>query len=472
MDFSSPRLSSKLYGLLLFCSLVTPSVQAKSVSSEDIDQLESRFRTISAAVYNHFAKSQPFGNKRHTNLKALEEDIKTQIHQGKHIQAIDAVKRHLSLIKKNIDNRSIFTIFDLLLAHNEWNTANTLLKEVEHEGDKSLTANVSFIYAKYYMNRGQWKNALSNLRGIKDDLQTEDANYALLLQGISLQRLKDHRGSIKFYNAIPVSSKYHAHAVLNIAVAYIRQGWWTDAKIVIEKLLDDHRAKITDEMTNRLHLVTGYSLLQQGYYRNSRQAFRNIDVKSRYANRALLGIALSASNQEDYVGALNAISILRQKKTLDLSVDEANLLLPYTYEKLSQNLTASKSYSEALSFYQKRVSEIEKLIDSEKSTAKNIKIINDNNSLLIGNNHIDFSRHYPVSFLQNHAELDKLKEHVEKSSSDSIKTKFRRLYADHGLMLKNMARNLLNIRVSHLNSYMSQSRFGLARLYDNSVATK
>ncbi|MDH5776651.1 MAG: tetratricopeptide repeat protein [Gammaproteobacteria bacterium] len=471
MDFSPLRLPILLSGLVISVGIAMPVAQAKTVSNDELKQLEDRFRAVSSAVYTDFTHTRPFGNTRYKTLTELEQTVSQLVEQGKHIQAIDIVKRNLNMIKQGVDNRAIFTIFDLLLTHNEWQTAETLLKEVEDVGDKSLSANVYFNYAKYYMSRGEWKKALNNLRGIKDDLQTEDANYALLLQGISLQRLKDHRGSLKFYNAIPATSKYHPHATLNIAVAYIRQGWWTDAKIAIDKILDDHRIKITDEMTNRLYLVTGYSLLQQGYYRNSRQAFRNIDVDSHYANRALLGIALTASNQEDYVGALNAINILRQKKTFDLSVDEANLLLPYTYEKLSQNLTASKGYSEALAFYQKRVGELTSLLVSSTSNAGNIKIVR-NNSLEIGNNHIDYARYYPASFLQNHTELKALQPHVERYGSSNLKNRFNSLLAQHNATLIKIARNLVNIRIEHLNSYMSQSRFGLARLYDNSVATK
>lgn len=332
-----------------------------------------------------------------------------------------------------------------------------------------MLSNVTFVYAKYYVNRKQWSKTLKNLEGVLNDLPTEDANYALLLRGIAEQNLKNHRSAVKYYARVSETSKYHSLAVLNTAVAYIRQGWWTDAKIIIEKLLDNSKAKVSDEMVNRLYLVTGYSLLEQGYYRNSRDAFRNISLDSQYTNRALLGIALTAMNQEDFIGALNAVNILMQKKSHDLSVDESHLLLPYIYEKIKQHMTASKGYTEALGYYQNRVKAINSLMNAGSKTPLDIKISANKSKLLLDTNIIDFTRLYPKSFLENHSALESLRKHVDDQMNKRTRQKFEHFYTEHTLMLKRMTRSLLDTRIGFLNSYMSQSRFGLARMYDNSV---
>lgn len=472
MDFSflnSNYRCLSLSGLLCACLLWSNAVSAAQVTPAEIKALEKRFRAISTEVYSDLVRQNRFAKNSFKTIEALEQETLNLASQDKHVQAIYLIRKHLNLIKNNIDNRSIFYLIEVLLAHNEWNTANEILATVRSEGDKSLLSNVTFVYAKYFINRKEWSKALENLDGVINDLPTEDANYALLLQGIADQNLKKHRTAVKYYSRISETSKYHSLAVLNTAVAYIRQGWWTDAKLIIDKLLENPKAKVSDEMVNRLYLVSGYSLLEQGYYRHARDAFRNISLDSQYTNRALLGIALTATNQEDFIGALNAINILKQKKSQDLSVDESHLLLPYIYEKLKQHMTASKGYTEALGFYQVRIKSINSLMTPELGLSQEIRISANKSKLHLGDNIINFTRQFPKSFLENHSALESLRQHVDDNMKKNTRQKFERFYAAHTLMLKRMTRSLLDTRIGFLNSYMSQSRFGLARLYDNSV---
>lgn len=464
-------------GTITFCLLIlsfadSPMAVASDTINSQISALEKRFRSVSTAIYSDFVRQKKFGNKRFKTVNDLEQEVLDLVSKKKSIQAIYYIRKNLKLIEENIDSRAIFYLVDQLLLHNEWNTASKILQIVKDEGDKSLVSNVTFLFAKYYANRKHWPATLRNLAGVINDLPTEDAHYALLLQGISEQNRKNHRKAVKYYNRVPANSPYYAISMLNIAVAYIRQGWWTDAKLMIEKVVKNPGSKTNDEIINRMHLVNGYSLLKEGYFRNSRESFRNITVDSQYANRALLGIALTATNQEDFIGALNAINILKQKKSLDLSVDEAHLMLPYIYEKLKQPLTASSSYTAALTYYQQRIAAVNKLIETQIKASQNITISPDKSKLSIGNTEVVFTRFYPKSFLQNHTELVNLKSHTN-SLSPGVKKKYNKLYNDHLAMLKLMAESLLRERIKHLNSYMSQSRFGLARLYDNSaVPTK
>ena len=219
-------------------------------------------------------------------------------------------------------------------------------------------------------------------------------------------------------------------------------------------------------MINRLYLVLGYSLLRKEFYRDSREAFRNIEIDSVYFNKALLGIALTATSQEDHIGALNAINILKSKKSYDLSVDESHLLLPYTYEKLGQNMTASASYTEAQQYYKNRISNIKALSLKESLTAK---IILDNNNVInVENNIVEFTKYYPLSFLENTAKINALEKHMNHISNEKLKKEYRTVKNTHNYLLHKMLGDMFNKRLSYLNSYLNQSRFGLARLFDNS----
>lgn len=268
------------------------------------------------------------------------------------------------------------------------------------------------------------------------------------------------------YSQIAKTSKYYPIARLNIATAYIRQDWWTDAHIEINNILNHKEIKTNKEMVNRLYLVLGYSLLRKEFYRDSREAFRNIEIDSKYFNKALLGISLTATNQEDYIGALNAINILKEKQSFDLSVDESHLLLPYIYEKLEQNLTASASYTDAQSYYQSRINNINTIKNKTDISAE--KILRNNSQLVIENNVIDFSKHFPISFLENTARLNKLSKFKSNIKNKKIISQLNIIKDKHHQLLTKIVSVIFDNRLTYLNSYMNQARFGLARLFDNS----
>ena len=366
----------------------------------------------------------------------------------------------------------MFPTFRFLLDNNNLLVANKLYTHAKNEADKSLISNISFIYAGYYLKRKKWKKVLQYTEDTYTDLSDDDANLARLYTGIAMQKVKQHRRAVNIYSKIPQQSKYYPAARLNIATAYIRQDWWTDAHIKINEILKpkqkNNKIKVDREMISRLYLILGYSLLNKEFYRDSREAFRNIEINSQYFNKALLGIALTATNQEDYIGALNAINILKAKKTFDLSVDESHLLLPYIYEKLNQNMTASASYSDAQKYYQERIKNVSALKNNAQNNIDIKKILANNNHVNIKNNIINFSNNIPVSFLENISRIDELSNYSSQYNNMKLKNDFSRLKNKHKKLLSEIFSELIEQRLTYLNSYMNQSRFGLARLFDNS----
>jgi len=301
------------------------------------------------------------------------------------------------------------------------------------------------------------------LDGIFSELPNKEADYAYLMYGTSLQHLKKHREAVKYYKNIRKNSEYYVYGLLNTALAYIRQGWWTEAHIVIKSALKDKNVIKSDEIINRLYLVLGYSLLQKDYYRDSRDSFRNISQDSRYANRALLGISLTAASQNDFIGSLNLLSILKDKTSLDLSVDESYLLIPYVYSNLKQYLTASASYNEALSYYQSRILDVVELIKSDEMFGLS-NMTKEDGVFLIKSNIIDITENYPVSFIYN---LKKIDSWVGQIHNGKLKKDIISLHADTRIVLNKILREALALRKEHLNSYLNQSRYGLARMYDS-----
>lgn len=442
------------------------------ISSTEIQVLENNYQNITNQLYTSLARNVSECRSRTRSLKRLNLQLQKLSTQNKKIIGVCLIQNHLPLIQKNIDSKETFPILQFLLDNNNLHLANKLYKIAKNESDSSLVSNISFIYARYYLKRKQWKKALLHIKDTYNDLTTEDANLAYLFTGIALQKLKQHRPAVKIYSKIPKSSKYYPAARLNIAIAFIRQDWWTDAHIEIDGIINNKIINTHSEMINRLYLVLGYSLLRKEFYRDSREAFRNVEINSIYFNKALLGIALTATNQEDYISALNAINILTEKKTFDLSVDESHLLLPYIYEKLNQNMTASASYTDAQSYYKKRIKNIKSINNENQHNINAPNILNNHNQLNIKNNIVDYSKYFPVSFLENSTQLNEFSKYMFHVKNIKLKNKHKALKEKHNKLLSRMVTVIFDDRLTYLKSYMNQSRFGLARLFDNSNTAK
>ena len=281
-----------IFGLWLFFALLlflTRPAWGQTIALSEIEELDKRFQNVSSHYYKLLAQQNgQYKISRFDQLSQLDRTIRELEEKNQHIEMMALITNNLALIENNTDIPSITYFIALLLEHNEWNSATALFKTIQQNSNKIIISNAQYAFAKYYFKRQKWKQTLDYLEGILTDIVTNDAHYALLIKGISLQKLKKHRAAIKVYESIPNTSKYYAYATLNKAVAYIRQDWWTDAHLAINEILQQHREKVSNEMANRLFVVLGYSLMRKEYYRNARDTFRHVNLDSQYANRALL----------------------------------------------------------------------------------------------------------------------------------------------------------------------------------------
>ncbi|VAW87335.1 hypothetical protein MNBD_GAMMA18-276 [hydrothermal vent metagenome] len=423
-----------------------------------------------SANFQAFLLTQPqWLSEKHSGIEPLLSVVKQHIAENNSALAANTLFNNITLLNEYYDDKNIPYFINILLNQNDTKTAHALFELVNHKGDQVLRSNSAYRFAAFSFRQNKWQKTLQLLDGVMTDLVDEDYQHALLMQGVSLQKLQKHRDSITHYEKVEPTSAYYLSARLNMAIANIRQGWWTDAHITIQNSLKSAEAAKQEETLNRLYLTLGYSLLSQKNYRDSRDYFRNISVDSLFANRALLGITLAAANQNDFVGALNSANILKAKQTYELPVDESRLLTPYFYEKLQQPTTASAGYLEAINYYQKRITEIQTLIDSDIELENHPINTGINITLEIESNPINFSADYPDYFFENYLKLKTYGRYFESVDNDNIKNEYEQLNDQYQTIIVKMVRNLLRKRVEQLNSYMAQSRFGLARLYDSNL---
>ena len=195
---------------------------------------------------------------------------------GKALPALSLIISHERLIQDNINSSATASIADLLLKANEFNTANRVLQRVNSEGDPSIVANVKFAFVKYYYAHNNWEKTIALIHKITNDLPAQAYQQAMLMEGISLQNLHKHREALTIYQKIPKNSAYYTPARINMAVANIRQDWWTDGYDILTALLNSPAVCQDKILADRINTIIGYSFLQQEYFRNSREAFRKV----------------------------------------------------------------------------------------------------------------------------------------------------------------------------------------------------
>lgn len=431
----------------------------------EIKQLDTDFKNLASEIYQHEAKNLPKlkPSENDSELERLSRKVTQLIEQKDHFKGLAHLYANFDILEANVDDEYIIEMTRLLLSQNDFNTALRVKRKVNEYADQYFVSTISLLFAEYYNQRDDWRNVLSSLEVDIEELSSENTNHAYLLKGIALQNLKKHRDAIQFYEKVTKESQHYPLAQLNTAIAYIRQDWWTDAHIIIKRLLDDVRVTQNEELANRLALVLGFSLLNKEYYRESRESFRNISLESQYTNKALLGLSLAAIGQGDSLGALNTVTLLNKRKSYELVVEESYLLLPHIFKNLEQYETANSSYTVAINYYENRID----ALNMQVTLNNEYRVVDDFNGnqkqLKVADMSLKFSEFYPPFLLQNFVKMQQI---ANRTKSPSLHEKAQKYIYQYNTLLQRVINELLTQRVAALQSYLSQAQFGIAQLYD------
>ena len=453
--------------------LLTSLLPVPAHAQPDIEHLEQRLIEFSAALYSDSVTLNTATSM--DSIQDLYTGVKQFVDAGDVFSALQLLSANLGIVEQQLDFTPTLFFLQLSLKHNAWQIAQRLLDSISIGGTPLLYAQAQYLLAQYYFQRQQWQTVADVLRDVTTRLSEDKADGAHLMLGIALQWLKQHRRAMEHYQQVAADSPLYSYAQLNIAIAYIRQGWWTDAHLMIRRLLADPKIVKSGDFDNRLHLIMGYSLLEQDHYREARVAFQNVQLDSMYTQRALLGIGLTAIYQDDYPHALNAFLRLQQLKPMDLAVEEAYLLLPYLHIRLKKQATAAAHYSESINYYQQRINAITATLDDPQQFAALTQqpVLEHSvspNIMLTVRQVIDdtvIESQVPAAFLQN---LQTLNSMATQAISPELQAELDNLRDAYQTAHQRFIVAALEQRIAFLNSYMNQARYGLARLYDNNYA--
>jgi len=441
---------------ILLALNITPSVAANDiVKKTKEEQLKQEFNELSQRHYLNASRSIVNAMPA-TALKALIKTIKTLEASGDITHAIATIINNKSILIQSSGYNEINDVIEFLLNHNQLALAEEYYQPITMNADVYVTSKTDFLFARYHFSFQDYPTTLRYATSISlaEVLSAEQKDYITLIFGASLQETQKHREAIPILQKIASDSIYYPYAQLNIAIANIRQGWWTDGHLAIKKALqskaiEDNNDLISKELKNRLYLVLGYSQFQNEFYRNARDSFRKIELDSIYINRALLGLGLSALSQKDYDAALNAFSYLKDSKTTDLTHAEAHIMLPYTYEIMGEIEQATVLYTESIAFFEKKILDI---------TQQNLQLKNLPVKVLA----MECAKHNKSITHMLSATQTMLTE----AKSDHSRTNISHLLNKLQSACITMGNHANATMIENIQSYQSQSQFALARLYD------
>lgn len=453
-----PPLHAICICFILFTLNIMPSVAANAndtITKTEEEQLKQEFNELSQRYYLNVSRSMA-NTTPATSIKALTKTVKMLENSGDITRAVATIINNKPILVKHSSYKEINDIIEFLLRHNLLTLAEEYYQHITMNADVYVTSKTDYLFARYHFSHQDYPTTIRYATSISlaEVLSPEQKDYTTLIFGASLQEMQKHREAIPVLQTIPSDSIYYPYAQLNIAIANIRQGWWTDGHLAIKNALKGKVSKNTNdlinkEFKNRLHLVLGYSQFQNEFYRNARDSFRKIELDSIYINRGLLGLGLSALSQKDYNAALNAFSYLKDSKTIDLTHIEAHIMLPYTYETMGEIEQATALYTESIAFFEKKVLDI---------TQQNLQLTNLPVEALI----TECKQHNKTVAQM----LSAVQTILTEASNDNLHTNMTTFL----LKLKGACATISTYAnatmIENIQSYQSQSQFALARLYD------
>lgn len=441
---STLTMASYIFLRSLFVSLLifSSSLWAATPAQMNID--DELGRVISSA-YNRIAGNSTAGKNLAEVLVQAEKAYQTKDYAG----ALHILATHHALAKSRLDDEKLQAVTRLALQVYCLPLVEQLLTEARQQGDSLAEAKLIFELVRFYAENEHWSKITVLLKdpSLLEQLSGTDTAEGYVLLGTALQKQKKHREAMRFYEKVITGSDHFRIAQLNLASALLRQEWWTDAQIAINAALKENKAK-RDELDFRMFTMLGYSQIQFGFYRDARESFRNVALSSQYAQRALLGLGIAALHQQDFIGALNAFDKLRTQTARDISVAEAHLLSAFTLRQLEQFDAATGHYQEAIDYYQNLSAEIDTLLKSTTSVSIHFLRPENNNDKKL------------INTARKIALLNGVGKYVAETPGIAL------LNAKLGAISAERAAALLREEKNAIDSYLSQSRFGLASLYD------
>jgi len=214
----------------------------------------------------------------------------------------------------------------------------------------SQTRNRAWFYlAKISFQRGDTVNALHALSQINGESTRATRTEADQLHSLLLLRLGQNDAAIEVLESAKDASSWSPYLAYNLGVAYIRSGQLERGAKELDTLGElSGRSEELRMLRDKANLALGYSYLQEGAAKQSRDNLERVRLEGPLSNKALLGTGWADAEAEEFGRALVPWSELGKRNATDPAVQEALLALPYAMTRMNLHGRAVQHYNDAI----------------------------------------------------------------------------------------------------------------------------
>jgi hypothetical protein len=206
-----------------------------------------------------------------------------------------------------------------------------------------------FYLAKISFQRGDTINALQALTRVNGDMTPATRVETAQLHSLLLLQLGQNDAAIKVLQAAKDVNSWSPYLAYNLGVAYIRNGQLERGAKELETLgVMSGRSEELQLLRDKANLALGYSYLQDGATKHSRESLERVRLEGPLSNKALLGAGWANAEADEYGRALVPWIELGKRDVTDPAVQEALLAMPYAMTRMNLHGRAVQQYNEAI----------------------------------------------------------------------------------------------------------------------------
>ncbi|MFT5082177.1 MAG: tetratricopeptide (TPR) repeat protein [Lentisphaeria bacterium] len=244
--------------------------------------------------------------------------------------------------------------------------ATAIFEKVLRENRSKASQDAAwFFLSKLRYLRKDWQGAEEALAKVRDKpaLEIRDDVYGQRITlAIKQNKLDDAKRMIRKRKP---SAEWMPYIYFNMGASYARQQDYTQAVEFFDKLADDELP--TDELRalyDKSMTSSGYAYLLSGRHEEAIAQFSRVRLTSNLSNRALLGYGWAAVELGRFEEALKPWKFLAESSLIDENSQEAQIAVPYAYEKLGSDGFALKSFQKAEANFVEEMERLDNVIDS------------------------------------------------------------------------------------------------------------
>jgi tetratricopeptide (TPR) repeat protein len=210
-----------------------------------------------------------------------------------------------------------------------------------------------FYLGKLHYIRGNWLDAEQSFARVSESFSPRlTAEMDALRVNLQIRREQLVPIPLKQLNEKALR-EWSGYALYNMGAAYARRSDYPQARAYYREMIDtdipDGKRAYSEYLAlrDKSYTALGYSFLLEKSYSAAIEEFVQVRLNSPQSHQALLGYGWAAMQQEQYAEALRPWQVLRKRSLIYPEAQEAQLALPFAYEKLGANGEALSAYETA-----------------------------------------------------------------------------------------------------------------------------